>query len=75
MHTNSTNIRERLIQEVKDCGQDLINRAEEFIGNADVMTDIHIDIQFSITGEELPQINVHSEYYPKVIIDRYREVK
>ena len=56
---------ERLIQEVKDCGQDLISRAEEFVGTGDVLTD------FSVSGEEVPIITVTHRYYPKTTIDRY----
>ena len=46
--------KKRLIREVKDCGQDLINRSEDFIGNTDTMTDFNINIHFSISGDTLP---------------------
>ena len=62
--------RKRLIQEVKDCGQDLINRPEDFIGSTDTMTDFNINIHFSISRDTLPGITVTREYYPKTIIDR-----
>lgn len=63
--------RKRLIREVKDCGQDLINRPEDFIGSTDTMTDFNINIRFSISGDTLPAIAVTREYYPKTIIERY----
>ena len=62
---------ERLIQEVKDCGQDLISRAEEFVGTGDVPTDFSISLDFSVSGEEVPIITVTHRYYPKTTIDRY----
>lgn len=67
----NSEIRERLIQELKDCGQDLIDRAENFIGDNDCMTDLSIDIRFSIVGEEAPTITVSREYYPKPMLKRY----
>lgn len=63
--------RKRLIEELKDCGQDLVDRAEDFIGDTDCMTDFSIDIRFSITGEEAPTITVSREYYPKPMVKRY----
>ena len=63
--------RKRMIEELKDCGQDIIDRAEEFVGSADCMTDISIDIQFNIAGEESPTITVSREYYPKPMVKRY----
>lgn len=63
--------RKRLIREVKDCGQDLINRPEDFIGSTDTMTDFNINIHFSISGDTLPEITVTRGYYPKTIIEWY----
>lgn len=63
--------RKRLIQDLKDCGQDLVNRAEDFIGDADCMTDLSIDIRFNVAGEEAPTITVSREYYPKPMVKRY----
>ena len=62
---------ERLIQEVKDCGQDLINRAEEFVGSIDMMTDFDIVLNFSVTGESVPFITINKGYYPKTTLERY----
>lgn len=63
--------RKRLIEELKDCGQDLIDRAEDFIGDIDCMTDFSIDIRFNVAGEEAPTITVSREYYPKPMAKRY----
>lgn len=71
MTKEMTDSRKRLIQEVKDCGQDLVDRAEDFIGDIDCMTDFSIDIRFSVTGGEAPTIAVNREYYPKPMVDRY----
>lgn len=62
---------ERLIQEVQDCGKDLINRAGEFVGTGDTLADFSIVLDFSVSGEEYPVITVTHGYYPKVTIDRY----
>lgn len=42
--------RKMLIEELKDCGQDLVNRAEDFIGDIDCMTDFSIDIRKSCSN-------------------------
>ena len=63
--------RERLIQEVKDCGQDLIDRAEEFVGSTEVMTDFDIILNFSVTGESAPFITLNKGYYPKPTLERW----
>lgn len=63
--------KKRLIQEVRDCGQDLIDRAEKFIGDTDCMTDLSIDIRFNVAGEDAPTITVSREYYPRPMVKRY----
>lgn len=70
-----TDSRKRLIQELKDCGQDLVDRAEDFIGDAVCMTDIYIDVRLSVAGGEAPTITVSREYYPKPMMDRYLRKK
>lgn len=65
--------KERLIREVKECGLELMTRAEEFVGTADTMTDFDICILFSINGSELPNISVTREYYPKATVRRITE--
>ena len=62
---------ERLIQEVQDCGMDLINRAEEFVGTGDTLTDFSIVLDFSVSGEEYPVITVTHRYFPRTMFDRY----
>lgn len=62
---------ERLVQELKDCGQDLIDRAEEFVGTGDTLVDFSIILDFSVSGEEHPVITVAHGYFPKTTIDRY----
>lgn len=71
MSDNVKKTRNRLIQEVKDCGQDLIDRAEEFVGAVDVMTDFDIILHFSVNEESIPVIVVSKEYYPKTTLDRF----
>lgn len=65
--------KERLIREVKECGLELMTRAEEFVGTADTMTDFNICIRFSINGSEWPNISVTREHYPKATVRRITE--
>jgi hypothetical protein len=60
--------REMAIEVCKLCGQELIDRAEELIPNAECVKDIDIWIQIpSMTDDSLcvPSIEVHTNVYPK----------
>lgn len=47
---------ERLIEQVKALGQDVIDRAEDLVGNADLITDFDIWLRFPI--DDFPTIEV-----------------
>lgn len=63
---------DEIIKEVKECGQELINKAEDYIGTGDMLTDFTINIHINVTGEEAPSITVTREHYPRTTFDRYR---
>lgn len=47
---------ERLIEQVKALGQEVIDRAEDLVGNADLITDFDIWLRFPI--DDFPTIEV-----------------
>ena len=64
--------REELIQQIKDVGQELINRADEFICEGDMVTSsLNIYIYFNCDGASLPTISVNRETYCTTTRDRY----
>ena len=40
--------REELVQQIKDCGQDLIDNAEKYVDDTDMLTDMTIYIRFEL---------------------------
>lgn len=69
--------REILINMVKGAGQELIDRAEDFVGDTLWMTDIDIDIDIFIgipvDLAELPSISVNKKYTPKSMFEALTE--
>lgn len=60
---------QRIIEQVKACGQELIDRAEDFVGNGDLVSDFTIWIRFPM-GESpmFPTIEIQKEYCCKKAI-------
>lgn len=56
-----------LIKQVKAAGQEIIDRAEDFVGNAKLLTDFNIWISFST--DSVPSIEITREYISKNCID------
>ncbi len=54
----------RLIQQIKDCGQSVINNAESIVGNYDYQTDLSIHITIPMRGA-MPEINVDTTFIPE----------
>lgn len=57
--------RAELVELVKASGQELIDRAEEIVGDATLISDFGISIDFGITEGRLdtcPRITVNHEY-------------
>lgn len=59
----SKEIQETWIQAVKDCGQSLIDNAEEIAGKYDLQTGVNIFI--SLRPGEFVEIEVSTTYIPK----------
>lgn len=69
---NCKKYRDDLVQQIKDAGQELINRAEEMVDEGtDLITDFHINIYFP-QGEfaPIPEISWTTEVMCKRILDR-----
>lgn len=62
-----------LAQAVKDAGQDLIDNAEEFVGEADLLSDMTITLHFDPNFSMLqPTIEVDKEYICKTAFERLK---
>lgn len=62
--------REELVQNVKDCGQALIDNAESIVGNEEFMTSL--DVWCTIAGNDFPEISIDRKFIPDNIINRNR---
>jgi hypothetical protein len=65
--------RELLIEMVKAAGQEVINRAEDIVGNGELMTDFDIWLRFP--RGEIPTIDCTRSYISKQSFDVYKELK
>lgn len=63
--------REEIIQNIKDCGQSLIDNAEEIVGNYKFLTDITITCYVSEKGHP-PYISVDADFLPENFIERVK---
>lgn len=61
--------KEILINMVKSAGQELIDRAEDFVGDTLWMTDVDIFINIPVNLDEVPYISVDKKYTPKLMIE------
>lgn len=70
--TNKENFRKNLVDAVKDAGLDLIDNAEEFVGEADLLSSMTITIRFDPDfNMRFPVINIDKDYLSKAAYDRY----
>lgn len=60
--------RKQLVEMVKAAGQDVIDRAEDLVGNGDLLCGFDIWLRFP-QGGDLPTIEVTKSYIPKNFID------
>lgn len=61
--------KEILINMVKGAGQELIDRAEDFVGDTLWMTDMDIYISIPVCLDEVPSISVDKKYTPRVMFE------
>ena len=69
---SSEKFRELLVKMVKASGQELIDRAEDLVGNGDCISDLNIWIRFPTDGRMLtacPTIEVTREHVGKHMLD------
>ena len=68
---NRTNFRDKLVQQIKDAGQELINRADTMVHpDLDLITDYSINISFDLQREHCPEITFTTSVVNKTVIDR-----
>lgn len=65
--------KEILINMVKGAGQELIDRAEDFVGDTLWMTDMDISIIIPVNLYEVPSISVDKKYTPKSMFEALTE--
>ena len=61
--------REQRIQQIKDCGQTIIDKAESIYGDYECPTNLHIVINMEV--REIPTIEVKREFLSKIMIDNF----
>lgn len=65
--------KEILVNMVKGAGQELIDRAEDFVGDTLWMTDMDIFINIPVNLDEVPSISVYKKYTPKSMFEALTE--
>ena len=64
------NCREEIIQNIKDCGQSLIDNAEKIANDFKYHTDLTITC-YPTEKDTAPRIIVETEFIPEKIVERY----
>ena len=65
--------REKLVQAVKDAGQDIIDNADDYVGKTEMLSNMSIVLTFDPSFSMLsPTIEVEKEYLCKRAIKRLR---
>lgn len=70
MHWKGENMkfdRENRIQQIRDCGQSIMDKAETIYGDYECPADLQIIINVEVN--EIPTIEVRREFYSKTMID------
>lgn len=64
--------REQIIQNIKDCGQSLIDNAEKMVGDYKFFRDITITCYINET-DQAPYVNIDTSFIPESFIERVKE--
>lgn len=64
------NWKDKTIQNIKDCGQSLIDNAEKIVNNYNFTRGVTITCYVDEINEA-PYISVNSDFYPEKFIERY----
>lgn len=62
-------VREEIIQNIKDCGQSLIDNAEQIVGDYKFLTDLSIVCNVS-EKDNAPYISVYTDFIPEKFVER-----
>lgn len=63
--------REKIVQNIKDCGQSLIDNASNIAGNYKYVNEYTITCYVS-EMDEMPYIDVNISFCPEGIVQRYK---
>lgn len=67
------NFQQKLIQAVKDAGQEIVDNAEDVVGSSSMLSNMTITIRFDPEYDMyLPTIDVDKTYLCKRACDRFR---
>lgn len=69
MATENNRGKEKIVQNIKDCGQALIDDAENIVNSCNLISDIRITCWVT-ESDGVPYYNVDTNYYPKAFMDR-----
>lgn len=72
MAVHNKNFRDNLVDMVKAAGQEVIDRAEDLVGNGELMTDFDIWLRFPLDGRMMtgcPTIEVTRSHVSKKSLD------
>ena len=61
-----------IIQNIKDCGQSLIDNAENIAGSYKYLRDITITC-YVTDNDTVPYISVDTDFYPEKYIDGFKK--
>lgn len=73
---NSEEFRKLMVEMVKASGQEIVDRAEDLVGNGDLLTDFDIRIRFPVDSGTIvgvPTIELTKSYMAKGAIDTITE--
>jgi hypothetical protein len=65
------NWREETIQNIKDCGQSLIDNAEKIVNDYSFTRGVTITCYVDVK-DEAPYISVDSSFYPEKLVEKYK---
>lgn len=63
------NWREQIIQNIKDCGQSLMDNAESIVSNYKYAKGFTVTCYVD-EGSEAPYISINTDFYPEKFIER-----
>ena len=64
--------KERLVEQVKALGQEVVDRAEDLVGDGDLITDFDIRLRISADGSLFPTIEVSRSHASRRYLDIFK---